>query len=310
MSMPLDRKVQNRNSRDLPLALTVLLGLLSVFGLSHWIDSHRPVVDPNVEEERLYLTSNTAKRMSLGFNGLAADWYWMRSLQYVGRKIINHPDNIQLDDLGPLNLKLLAPLLDTATTLDPDFMEPYEYAAVVLPAVNVQNAIRITKKGIAAKPMAWRLYQHLGYIYWQQQDFKTAGEIYSQGAKLPGAPSWMEAMNARMAFQGGSRNTAREIYLRMYEQAGDDKVRDMARRRLMQLDSLRERDALRAVLEAYRTRTSRCPASWREIEGVLRAMRLPMDALGSPVDPAGTPYLLLRESCTADLDRNSKVPYQ
>jgi len=308
--MLLDHKVRDRNTRDVRLVLTIMLGLLSVFGLSHWIDSHRPAADPNVEEERLYLTSNTAKRMSLGFNGLAADWYWMRSLQYVGRKIINHPEDIQLDDLGPLNLKLLAPLLDTATTLDPNFMEPYEYAAVVLPAVNVEDAIRITKKGIAANPGAWNLYQHLGYIYWQQQDFKTAGEVYSQGAKLPGAPSWMEAMKARMAFQGGSRNTAREIYLRMYEQAGDDQVRNMARLRLMQLDSLEERDALRTVLKAYQTRTSRCPASWREIEGVLRAMRVPMDASGSPVDPAGTPYLLVKESCNADLDRNSKVPYQ
>ena len=78
----------------------------------------------------------------------------------------------------------------------------------------------------------------------------------------------------------------------------------------MQLDSLEERDALRAVLEAYHTRTSRCPASWREIEGVLRGMRLPMDGFGSPIDPAGTPYLLLKESCNVDLDRNSKVPYQ
>ena len=288
-----DPKLRIRAS--LPLILTVLFGLPGVFVLSNWIDSHRPPVDPNVDEEKLYLTSNTAKRMSLGFNGLAADWYWMRSLQYVGRKVINHGKDIQLDDLGPLNLKLLAPLLDTATTLDPAFMEPYEYAAVVLPAINVQDAIRITKKGISANPLAWRLYHHLGYIYWQQQDFKSATEIYGEGAKIPGAPVWMEAMKARMAVEGGSRNTAREIYLRIYEQAGDDKVRHMAQQHLMQLDSLDQRDALRSVLKAYQTRTSRCPSSWREIEEALRAMRWPLDPTGSPVDPAGTPYLLVKE---------------
>ena len=134
--------------------------------------------------------------------------------------------------------------------------------------------------------------------------------MYGEGAKIPGAPSWMEAMKARMAVEGGSRNTAREIYLRMYEQAGDDKVRDMAQLRLMQLDSLDQRDALRAVLKAYQTRASRCPASWREIEAALRAMRIPVDPSGSPLDPAGTPYLLVKEGCDVDLDRNSKVPHR
>ena len=175
------------------------------------------------------------------------------------------PDNVPIDDLGALNLKLLAPLLDTATTLDPQFMEAYEYAAVVLPAVNVDEAIRITKKGIAANPGAWRLYHHLGYIYWQRGDFKTASETYGAGAAIPGAPPWMQAMKARMAAEGGSRATAREIYTRMYEQAADSQVKDMARRRLLQLDSLDQRDILRKILAAYTSKTGHCVSSWREV---------------------------------------------
>src|SRR6185436_5303713 len=107
--------------RDGLLLLTILIGLASVVGLSRWLDSHRPPADSRFEEERLYLTGSTAKRISLGFNGLAADWYWMRSLQYVGRKIINVPDNVPIDNLAQLDLRLLAPLIDTSTTLDPEF---------------------------------------------------------------------------------------------------------------------------------------------------------------------------------------------
>ena len=55
-------------------------------------------------------------------------------------------------------------------------MEPYEYAAIVLPGIDVKEAIRITRKGIAANPSSWRLHQHLGYIYWQQQDYEAARE--------------------------------------------------------------------------------------------------------------------------------------
>src|SRR6185503_8501199 len=136
-------------------------------------------VDAQQEEEPLYLTGTALKRASLSFNGLAADWYWMRSLQYVGGKILKVPASVPLDSLGQLDLKLLAPLLDTATTLDPQFMEPYEYAAIVLPDVDLPEAIRITKKGIAANPTAWRLRQHLGFIYWQQKDFQAAGDAYA-----------------------------------------------------------------------------------------------------------------------------------
>jgi tetratricopeptide (TPR) repeat protein len=290
------------------LALAVLLGLVSVVALSQWIDSHRPAADSKVEEEKLYLTAATVNRVSLSFKGLAADWYWMRSLQYVGRKIVNVPEDVQLDNLGQLNLKLLAPLLDAATTLDPQFMEPFQYAAVVLPSVDVEEAIRILKKGTAANPSSWRLYQHLGYIYWQQKDFHAAREAYGYGATLPGAPAWMEAMKARMAGEGGSRNTAREIYRQMLEQATDDQVKEMAHRRLMQLDSMDERDALRQIISAYKTVTGRCPASWRDLGNVLRASKIIVDAAGAPLDPAGTPYLLAPDKCDVELDWKSEVP--
>ena len=296
-------------SRTSAALLSIALGgIVCVVLLARFIDSRRTNMPLVIDQERLYLSGNTARCLSLGFNGLAADWYWMRSLQYLGRKIINAPENIALDDLSQLDLKLLAPLLDTATTLDPEFLEPYEYAAVVLPSIDVKEAIRITNKGIAANPNAWRLYQHLGYIYCQQHDYKTAGETYSRGAKVPGAPAWMEAMSARMAGEGGSRGVAREIYTRMYEQAADEKVKDMVRRRLMQLEFFDQRDVLLPVLSVFQKRSGRCPSNWREIDIALRGLRWQRDANGAPLDPSGFPYVLNTQKCDIELDPNSEVP--
>src|SRR5215217_3824161 len=294
-------------TKTLALGLVVMIGMTCAALLVHLIDTLRPPEDPNAIDESLYVNGKTARRISLGFNGLAADWYWMRSLQYVGRKIINDND-VPIDNLGLLNLKLLAPLLDTATTLDPEFLDPYEYAAIVLPAVNVQEAIRITQKGIQANPNAWRLYQHLGYIYWQQQDYQAAGETYGRGAQIPGAPGWMQAMKAKMAAEGGSRSTAREIYTRMYEQSGEGQVRDMARKRLLQLDSLDQRDGMSRVLSAFQARAGKCPNTWKEIEPVFRVLRVPVDASGAPLDPAGVPYVLRSGTCEIQLDPKSAIP--
>jgi tetratricopeptide (TPR) repeat protein len=299
---------RNDRIKTVTLGLVVVVGMGCAAFLVRWIDTLRPPVDPNVIDESLYLNGKTARRISLGFNGLAADWYWMRSLQYVGKKILSQPENIPIDDLGKLNLKLLAPLLDTATTLDPEFLDPYQYAAIVLPAIDVQEAIRITQKGIAANPNAWRLYQHLGYIYWQQQDYQAASETYGRGAQITGAPPWMEAMKAKMAADGGSRSTAREIYTRMYEQSGEEQVREMARRRLLQMDSLDQRDGLRKLLTAYQARFGKCPDSWKQLDPLLRALRVPVEASSAPLDPAGVPYVLKSGACEVELDPKSIIP--
>lgn len=292
-------------TRNIALGLVVVIGMTCAALLVRRLDTLRPPEDPNAIDESLYVNGKTARRISLGFNGLAADWYWMRSLQYVGRKIINDND-VPIDNLGQLNLKLLAPLLDTATTLDPEFLDPYEYAAIVLPSINVNEAIRITKKGIDANPNAWRLYHQLGYIYWQQHDYQAASDMYGRGAQIEGAPPWMEAMKAKMAADGGSRDTAREIYTRMYEQSADEKVKDMARKRLLQLDSLDQRESLQKLFTAYRARTGKCPDSWKEMEPVFRALRVAVDASGAPLDPSGAPYVL--RACEVELDPKSEIP--
>lgn len=294
------------------LLLIIALCFACLIALARWMDAHRPAIDTQEQEESLYVSGAAAKRMSLSFNGLIADWYWMRALQYVGRKVVAHggAGAVQLDDLGALNVKLLWPLLDATTTLDPQFIHAYEYGAVVLPSIDETAAITLLKKGIANNPSAWQLYNHLGYINWQRHDYRAASEAYNMGAQLPDAPKWMQALSARMLAEGGSRQLAREMYTRMRDEATDEQVKEMAARRLLQIVSFDERDRIRRVLSDYAERAGRCPASWKNASASLRAARLRLDASGAPVDPANTPYLLIKDGCDVDLDSHSKVPYK
>jgi tetratricopeptide (TPR) repeat protein len=297
-----------RLRQTLLLSLVILFGLGSAAGLNRWIELNRPPVDSRMEEEKLYVTGGAARRMSLSFNGLIADWYWMRSLQYVGRKVIRQGEKVQFENLGTLDLKLLYPLLDTATTLDPQFIAVYEYGGVVLPAINDEDAIKLLKKGIENNPTEWRLFQHLGYIYWQRGDYETASAIYNEGAKLPNVPGWMKAMSARMLVEGGSRDTAREIYTRMYQESEDRTIKRMAELRLLQIKSLDERDLIRRVLSLYSAQRGFCPADWKEVAAKLQATGLRLDpGTGAPLDPADTPYVL-KENCDVDLSLESEVP--
>lgn len=290
----------------------VVLGLFGAVATARWREEHTRPSNLVPAEEQLYVKGPAARRMSLAFNGIIADWYWMRSLQYVGRKALTH-EKIRIDNLSELDLKLLAPLLDTASTLDPKFMAVYEYGAVVLPTVsdkdNDEDAIALLKKGIAANPDSWRLYQHLGYIYWQRGDYMAASEAYGAGSRLAGAPAWMKTMELNMRARGSSPQLAREIYERMRVEAGDEQVKSFAEYRLAQLDSEEERARIRNVLQAYAARNAgRCPASWREVSQQLRAAGLPLDANGAPIDPTGLPYVLTEQGCNVDLNPESKIP--
>jgi len=78
--------------RDYLLVLTIVVGLAAAALTMRWNDAHRRDLAAQFPEEPLYLNGPAMKRLTLAFNGVAADWYWMRSLQYVGRKIIKYED--------------------------------------------------------------------------------------------------------------------------------------------------------------------------------------------------------------------------
>ena len=279
--------------------------------------SPHPNPPPKEEEEfagqPLYLNGQTMKRVTLAFNGVASDWYWIRSLQYVGRKIVAYEDahegQFELTDLSTLGLPLLPSLLKMSATLDPQFMEPYYYGAVVLPEIDTQEAISLLNQGIAANPQEWRLYQHLGYIYWQRHDYEKASQAYAAGSTIPGAPAWMAAMSARMTAEGGSRDAAREMYRHLFEASSDDAVKDMVTKQIMRLDSLDQRDIIRRALTAWAARSGRCVSTWRDVAAALQLVRLPLDPNTlAPLDPSGVPYDLAKGGCEVELAESSKVP--
>lgn len=299
-------------------AALIVVNFIFVFFLSNFIEKQRPPLPEGLEDQDLIVKGAKLKDFSLGFNGLMADWYWMQSLQYIGNKVSQSKETtINLEDLRTLNPRLLYPLLDNATSLDPRFLAVYSYGAVVLPAIDPEQAIKITEKGIANNPNEWRLYQHLGYIYWRLKNYEKASEIYERGSKIQGAPPFMQMMVAQMKTQGGSRQTARTLYEQMSAQANDSQTKDIAELRLMQLDFFDERDAIRQVLAEFKTKNNRCPNNWIEIFLLLKTVKLPqnkdfrIDKNNNLVDPSGVPYLLEKQTCDVILDaKNTKIPVQ
>ncbi|HEU0177064.1 MAG TPA: hypothetical protein VFV58_22605 [Blastocatellia bacterium] len=214
-----------------PILLVVFLAF-SV-GAQNWVDSQRRA--PLTADETLYISSGEAlKRASLGFDGLMADIYWIRTLLYFGEEFERQRGANQYFDVS--RLKLLQPLLDITAELDPKLIAAYRFGAVFLPDVDADAAIRFVERGIRNNPDEWRLYQDLGFALWRRNHFREAAEAYAQGSGLPGAPAWMNAMPALMMAKGGEIETAREMFLRLYQESDDPFVKRVCEEQLMLLD--------------------------------------------------------------------------
>ncbi|HKC87714.1 MAG TPA: hypothetical protein VKG02_17140 [Blastocatellia bacterium] len=214
-----------------PILPVIFLALGAV--AQNWMDSQRRA--PLSVEETLYVNSGEAlKRASLGFDGLMADVYWIRTLLYFGEEFERQRGSNQYFDVS--RLKLLPPLLDITVDLDPKHIAAYRFGAVFLPDIDSDAAILFAERGVRNNPDEWRLYQDLGFVQWRRSRFREAAEAYARGSVLPRAPAWMRTMPALMLAKGGERETARAMFLRLYEESDDPFIKQVCKEQLALLD--------------------------------------------------------------------------
>ncbi len=232
-------------------------------------------------DEVLYLSSpKVLKRASLGYDGLLADIYWTRAVQYFGQRHWQYA----------MNYDLLYPLLNITTQLDPHLVVAYQFGASFLAprppdgAGQPQQAIDLMEYGIRNNPNVWKLYYDLGFVYYSNhRDYKKAAEVFERGSKVPNAHPFLRVLAAQMAEHAGEFETSRMMWTAAYQNSQDKLIRENAIEHLR--DSRVEEDVthLQQGVTRFGERTGRLPASMNELiaaEGLPRV----------PVDPDGYPY--------------------
>jgi hypothetical protein len=235
-------------------------------------------------DEVLYISSPSAlKKMSLGYDGLLADIYWTRAVQYFGSK---HHE-------GSHNFDLLAPLLEIVTTLDPHLLVAYEYGANFLAPKPPdgggmpERAIDLQEFGIRNNPDEWRLYYNEGFIrYMDLQDYAGAAEVFARGSRVPNAHPFLAVLAGKMAEHAGDQQMARMMWSATYQTSKDPDVRANAAAHLRALQVDEDVTNLETLTHRYQQQAGRFPSSFSELQaaGLIR---------GVLVDPLGTPYKLM-----------------
>src|SRR5688572_1434082 len=102
--------------RVIPISI-ILIGLGALYPLQRWMDETMP--REAISEESLYFASGkTIRKMSLGLDAIVADIYWIRTVQYFGRKVLESGQPLSMTSTQNVRMELLAPLLNIIVELD------------------------------------------------------------------------------------------------------------------------------------------------------------------------------------------------
>jgi len=249
---------------------------------------------PEPAQRMLYVRSGKfAGRLMLSFRSLAADIYWIRTIQHYGR------DMKSARTTG--RFELLNPLLDLTTTLDPHFNIAYRFGAIFLATTppagpgRPDQAVALLEKGIQNNPERWQYANDAGFVYYFKaaeeydpeqtaKDYQTAADWFERAAKMPKAPEWLKPIAAMTRAQGGDRATAL-VLLNQLAQSQEEYLRKAAVRGIQQIQALDWIDQLQDLVERYHRERETYPKAWVEMvrAGILRAI---------PGDPLNVPFVL------------------
>lgn len=275
--------MKQRRKVSIVAGACVVIFLAASAVILHRTDDLRPQA---TLEEVLYLSSpKVLKRASLGYDGLLADIYWTRAVQYFGGR--HHA--------GAQSYDLLYPLLDITTHLDPQLVAAYQFGASFLAppppdgAGQPEHAIQLMEYGVQNNPNNWKLYYDLGFVYYMNlKDYKKAADAFDRASKVPDAHPFVRLLAAQMAEHAGEFDTARMLWSATYQNSQDRLIRQNAVEHLRALRVDEDVTRLQEAVTRFGERTGRLPANMSELAS---AERLP----GIPADPDGHPYKLTPE---------------
>jgi tetratricopeptide (TPR) repeat protein len=263
------------------LGAALLACFVCVWQLQEKLDAERSTL--HLDSDELTLRSPAVmKRLSLEYAPLMGAIYWTRAVQYFGGKHQAHDQNY--DQLWPL--------LDIATTLDPDLIVAYHFGATFLSdapprgAGQPDQAVVLLERGIKANPEHWRFYQDLGNVYYfDKKDYPKASQAFAAGSRLPGTPAFMKIMATKIAAEGESLETSYALWLDLYQTATNKDVRKNAEEHLRLVKMQMDLRALNQLADAYERQTKQRAT---RINDLAQAGLLS----GQPVDPEGYPYVI------------------
>ena len=211
---------------------------------------------------------------SLGFDRVAADLFWIRTVYYMGDEHSTAAGYPAAERLAEL-----------VTDIDPTFQTVYIVMGSGLEGLVGDPAAgrRLLEKGIRNLSY-WKLNFLLGFNYFfHEQDYANAAEQMRLAAEQPGSPPYLPLLVTRLYAAAGEPQTAMLLVRARLENSRDVQEREALQERYRDLWIHRDLALIDAAIAQLKAKTGRTPVKVTELlsAGLLAA---------EPVDPRGGKY--------------------
>lgn len=253
-------------ARALHATAVVALGAATALSAGHL----RAVREKPYDVEVVPPTS-AVRWLSLGHTLLAANFYWLRTVQYIGEPMA---------DLR--GWERLFPLVELVTDLDPGHGYAYQVAGVVLASAGrVAESNAILEKGTRNVPNRYVLpYLRAFNAFYHEGDWELAGRWAEIAARAPGAPDHVKRNVLAYYVKGGRAEAAIAFLQNVLEETRDPESRKVVEEQLRQAILERDAAALDAAVARYRDRFGEPPPSLAAVRAAGLLDRIPPDPWG------------------------------
>ncbi len=260
-----------KNNKIMKKAIFIFLILIltaSIFAIQKRVDLHRKGLR-QVDEVTYIPSGKYLKTAVIGYDQITADFYWLKTIQYIGdkrRAISGYP--------------MVYPLVDLVTDLDPRFDYAYQVAGVLLAIYdrNIEKSNTILEKGLKNVPGVWQIPMYLGFNhFFFLEDYTRAAKYVEMAAALPGRPAYLPLLAARLYSEAKDPGAGIEFLTNILEEIDVELWRNAFGDRIKLLMIERDLIYLERAIKDFSRQEGRRPRNLKEliISGLIR--RVPQE---------------------------------
>ncbi len=254
--------------------LCVLLVIAHLITLSE-VDRQSNLL--NMKSENFYvLPSPLLKIMTFEFHGLTADYLFLKSLTFYG-STMERKEQPRIKDREWV---WMYDVLNTATDLDPYFIDPYYFAnaSFTWGTGMVKETNDLLAKGSRYRDWDWMLPYFMGFNeFYFLKDNARASEYLMEGAKRPDAPLILTTLATRLEYESDRTKIAVDFLNETIEKTKDKTVREDLKNRLVSLNGIL---ILEKAVEIYRSKYHKIPHDVKELQTSHILIQTPIDPFG------------------------------
>ena len=212
------------------------------------------------------------REAAIEYQGLAADFVWLRAIQYYGFHL-----------MSDRKYEWLGHVFGILTSLDPGFIGAYHFGAITLAwdAHEPHEAVDFLTGGMKANPMNWQIPFDAGFIcYMVLRDYDRASTFFEIASKMPNAWYILTRWAAIAKAKAGDFRTAREMWLDILKGTENRQLKALVVRQLKNLITDEAIDHLQKAVQTFQEDKRRPPAGLSELVGAGYIDSIPAEPWG------------------------------